>query len=196
MTRLETIKGFNLCSSLIDMISTGATTWLSVKFFVWSNAVSKGIDKIANSQLTHKDDAVNIAINIAKAGGMFATGLLSFVLVILGIIVMLIALTLIVPAVFGFISVRRARKCEEPLKTVKIIRTADIVRLIFHSFLMIGAVILVIIAIYNSVFGIAIIMAVLVSTLPFVLSILSLVWQGKMKGAAVNDEQIKSDNGI
>ena len=54
---------------------------------------------------------------------------------------------------------------------------------------MVGAVILVIIAIYNGAFGVAIIMAVLVSTIPFVLSILSLVWQGRMKGAAVNDDQ-------
>jgi hypothetical protein len=41
----------------------------------------------------------------------------------------------------------------------------------------------------------AIITAVLVSTIPFVLSILSLVWQGRMKGAAVNDEQMKMDEG-
>jgi hypothetical protein len=55
-------------------------------------------------------------------------------------------------------------------------------------------VLLVIIAIYNGAFGMAIITAVVVSTVPFVLSILSLVWQGKMKGAAVNDDQINMDN--
>ena len=55
------------------------------------------------------------------------------------------------------------------------------------------AVLLVIFAVYNGAFGMAIIMAVLVSTIPFVLSILSLVWQGKMKGAAVNDDQNNMD---
>ena len=60
------------------------------------------------------------------------------------IIVLLIAVNLIIPAIFGFISVRRASRCEEPAKAVKIVRGADIVRLIFHTFLMIGAVILVI----------------------------------------------------
>ena len=82
-----------------------------------------------------------------------------------------------------------------PAKAVKVIRTADIVRLVFHTLLMVGAVIMVIIAIYNGAFGMAIITAVLVSTIPFVLSILSLVWQGRMKGAAVNDEQMKMDEG-
>ena len=189
MTRLETIRRFNLISSMIDTISAGASTWLGIKCIVWGNTVSKGIDKISQSDIASKDEAANIAFSFLKAGGIVATGLLSFVLVVLGIIVLMIAVNLIIPAVFGFISVRRASRCEEPAKSVKIVRTADIVRLIFHSLLMVGAVILVIIAIYNGAFGMAIIMAVLVSTIPFVLSILSLVWQGRMKGAAVNDDQ-------
>ena len=193
MTRLETIRRFNLISSMIDTISAGASTWLGIKFIVWGNTVSKGIGKISQSDISNKDEAVNIAFSILKAGGIVATGLLSFVLVVIGIVVLMIAVNLIVPAVFGFISVRRASRCEEPSKSVKIVRTADIVRLVFHSFLMVGAVILVIIAIYNSAFGMAIIMAVFVSTIPFVLSILSLVWQGRMKGAAVNDDQANMD---
>ena len=189
MTRLETIRRFNLISSMIDTISAGASTWLGIKCIVWGNTVGKGIDKISQSDIASKDEAANIAFSFLKAGGIVATGLLSFVLVVLGIIVLVIAVNLIIPAVFGFISVRRASRCEEPSKSVKIVRTADIVRLVFHSLLMVGAVILVIIAIYNGAFGMAIIMAVLVSTIPFVLSILSLVWQGRMKGAAVNDDQ-------
>ena len=189
MTRLETIRRFNLISSLIDTISAGASTWLGIKFIIWGNAVTKGIDKINSTNIEHKDEAVNIMLSIMKAGGSVATGLLSFVLIVIGIVVLMIAVNLIIPAVFGFVSVRRASRCEEPSKSVKIVRTADIVRLVFHSFLMVGAVILVIIAIYNGAFGVAIIMAVLVSTIPFVLSILSLVWQGRMKGAAVNDDQ-------
>ena len=189
MTRLETIRRFNLISSLIDTISAGASTWLGIKFIIWGNAVTKGIDKINSTNIEHKDEAVNIMLSVRKAGGIMATGLLSFVLIVIGIVVLMIAVNLIIPAVFGFVSVRRASRCEEPSKSVKIVRTADIVRLVFHSFLMVGAVILVIIAIYNGAFGVAIIMAVLVSTIPFVLSILSLVWQGRMKGAAVNDDQ-------
>ena len=189
MTRLETIRRFNLISSLIDTISAGALTWLGVKFIIWGNAVTKGIDKINQTNIDHKDEAVNIMISIMKAGGIVATGLFSFVLIVIGIVVLIIALNLIIPAAFGFVSVRRASRCEEPSKSVKIVRTADIVRIVFHSLLMVGAVILVIIAIYNGAFGVAIIMAVLVSTIPFVLSILSLVWQGRMKGAAVNDDQ-------
>ncbi len=184
MTRLETIRRFNLISSLIDTISAGASTWLGIKFIIWGNAVTKGIDKINSTNIEHKDEAVNIMLSIMKAGGIVATGL-----IVIGIVVLMIAVNLIIPAVFGFVSVRRASRCEEPSKSVKIVRTADIVRLVFHSFLMVGAVILVIIAIYNGAFGVAIIMAVLVSTIPFVLSILSLVWQGRMKGAAVNDDQ-------
>ena len=189
MTRLETIRRFNLISSMIDTISSGATTWLGIKFIVWGSAVSSKVgEKIAQTP-SHADETLNTIISILKAGGFFATALLSVVLKILGVIVLLIAVNLIIPAVFGFISVRRASRCEEPAKAVKIVRGADIVRLIFHTFLMIGAVILVIIAIYNSAFGFAIIMAVLVSTIPAVLSVLSLVWQGRMKGAAVNDDQ-------
>ena len=191
MTRLETIRRFNLISSLIDTISAGASTWLGIKFIVWSNTVSSKVgDKIAQTP-NYTDETLNTVISIAKFGGLLATGLLSVVLVIIGIIVLAIAINLMIPAVFGFISVRRASKCEEPSKAVRIVRTADIVRLIFHTFLMAGAVILVILAIYNGAFGWAIIMAVLVSTIPFVLSILSLVWQGRMKGAAVNDDQEK-----
>ena len=174
---------------MIDTISSGATTWLGIKFFVWGSAVSSKVsDKIAQTP-SHEDETLNTVINVLKAGGFFATALLSVVLKILGVIVLMIAVNLIIPAIFGFISVRRASRCEEPAKAVKIVRGADIVRLIFHTFLMIGAVILVIIAIYNSAFGFAIIMAVLVSTIPAVLSVLSLVWQGRMKGAAVNDDQ-------
>ena len=174
---------------MIDTISSGATTWLGIKFIVWGSAVSSKVgDKIAQTP-SHEDETLNTVINVLKAGGFFATALLSVVLKILGVIVLLIAVNLIIPAIFGFISVRRASRCEEPAKAVKIVRGADIVRLIFHTFLMIGAVILVIIAIYNSAFGFAIIMAVLVSTIPAVLSVLSLVWQGRMKGAAVNDDQ-------
>ena len=191
MTRLETIRRFNLISSMIDTISAGASTWLGIKFIVWGNTVSSKVgDKIAQTP-NYTDETINTVISIAKFGGLLATGLLSVVLVIIGIIVLAIAINLLIPAVFGFISVRRASKCEEPSKAVRIVRTADIVRLIFHTFLMIGAVILVILAIYNGAFGWAIIMAVLVSTIPFVLSILSLVWQGRMKGAAVNDDQEK-----
>ncbi len=124
---------------------------------------------------------------------MFASGLLAVVLVICAIIAFVVAFNLIIPAVTGFIAVARARKSEDPRKSVKIIRTADIVRLVFHSIMMIGAVIIVIIAIYNGAFGFAIIMAVLVSTIPAILSILSLVWQGKMKGATVDDDQMKLD---
>lgn len=195
MTRLETIRRFNLISSMIDTISAGASTWLGVKCFIWSSTVSSKVgSKIAQTP-GHSDETLNTVIKIAKAGGMFATGLLSVVLVIIGIIVLLIAINLMIPAVFGFISVRRASRSEEPAKAVKVIRTADIVRLVFHTLLMVGAVIMVIIAIYNGAFGMAIITAVLVSTIPFVLSILSLVWQGRMKGAAVNDEQMKMDEG-
>lgn len=195
MTRLETIRRFNLISSLIDTISAGATTWLGVKFCAWSMAVGKGVGKIAESptQSLEKDEAVKLVIGIVKAGGMFASGLLAVVLVICAIIAFVVAFNLIIPAVTGFIAVARARKSEDPRKSVKIIRTADIVRLVFHSIMMIGAVIIVIIAIYNGAFGFAIIMAVLVSTIPAILSILSLVWQGKMKGATVDDDQMKLD---
>ena len=192
MTRLETIKRLNLASSLIDTISAGSTTWLGIKCFVWAGALSNKVGgKIAQAPVEYNDEALNLLVNILKAGGVVASALLTVVLEIIGIIVLLIAVNLIVPAVFGFVSLRRARKCEEPVKAVKIIRTADIVRLVFHTFLMIGAVIVVIIAVYNGAFGFAIIMAVLVSTLPFVFSIISLVWQGRMKGAAVNDDQDK-----
>ena len=189
MTRLETIRRFNLISSMIDTISAGASTWLGIKCFIWSNTVSSKVGEKISQTPNYSDESINTFISIAKFGGLLATGLLSVVLVIIGIIVLLIAVNLIIPAIFGFASVGRVRKCEEPSKAVKIVRTADIVRLVFHTFLMIGAVILVILAIYNGAFGWAIIMAVLVSTIPFVLSILSLVWQGRMKGAAVNDDQ-------
>lgn len=189
MTRLETIRRFNLISSMIDTISAGASTWLGIKCFIWSNTVSSKVGEKISQTPNYSDESINTFISIAKFGGLLATGLLSVVLVIIGIIVLLIAVNLIIPAIFGFASVGRASKCEEPSKAVKIVRTADIVRLVFHTFLMIGAVILVILAIYNGAFGWAIIMAVLVSTIPFVLSILSLVWQGRMKGAAVNDDQ-------
>jgi len=193
MTRLETIRRFNLISSLIDTISAGASTWLGVKCFLWSNTVGNKIGgKIAQTP-GHEDKNVDTLIKIAKAGGIVATGLVSVVLVIIGIVMLIIALNLIIPAVFGFVSVRRASRSEEPARSVKAIRTADIVRLVFHTLLMAGAVLLVIIAVYNGAFGMAIIMAVLVSTIPFVLSILSLVWQGKMKGAAVNDDQTNMD---
>ena len=194
MTRLETIRRFNLISSLIDTISAGASTWLGIKFMIWSGTVSNKIGSKIDQTPGHQDETIDLVIKIAKAGSKVATGLLSFVLVLLGIIVLIIAVNLIIPAVFGFISVRRASRSEDPAKTVRIIRTADIVRLVFHTLLMVGAVILVIIAIYNGAFGTTIILAVLVSTIPFVLSILSLVWQGKMKGAAVNDDQTKMDN--
>ena len=194
MTRLETIKRLNLASSLIDTISAGASTWLGIKCFIWSSTVSSKVGEKISQTPTYQDETLNKVISVAKFGGMVATGLLSVVLVIIGIIVLAIAINLIVPAVFGFISLRRARNCEEPVKAVKIIRTADIVRLVFHTFLMIGAVIAVILAIYNGAFGFAIISAVLVSTLPFVFSIISLVWQGRMKGAAVNDDQAKMVN--
>ena len=189
MTRLETIKRLNLASSLIDTISAGASTWLGIKCFIWSSTVSSKVGEKISQTPTYQDETLNKVISVAKFGGMLATGLLSVVLVIIGIIVLAIAINLIVPAVFGFVSLRRARNCEEPVKAVKIIRTADIVRLVFHTFLMIGAVIAVILAIYDGAFGFAIISAVLVSTLPFVFSIISLVWQGRMKGAAVNDDQ-------
>ena len=174
---------------MIDTISAGASTWLGIKCFIWSNTVSSKVGEKISQTPNYSDESINTFISIAKFGGLLATGLLSVVLVIIGIIVLLIAVNLIIPAIFGFASVGRASKCEEPSKAVKIVRTADIVRLVFHTFLMIGAVILVILAIYNGAFGWAIIMAVLVSTIPFVLSILSLVWQGRMKGAAVNDDQ-------
>ena len=189
MTRLETIRRFNLISSMIDTISAGASTWLGIKCFIWSNTVSSKVGEKISQTPNYSDESINTFISIAKFGGLLATGLLSVVLVIIGIIVLLIAVNLIIPAIFGFASVGRASKCEEPSKAVKIVRTADIVRLVFHTFLMIGAVILVILAIYNGAFGWAIVLAVLVSTIPFVLSILSLVWQGRMKGAAVNDDQ-------
>lgn len=195
MTRLETIRRFNLISSLIDTVSAGATTWLGFKFCVWSTAVGKGIGKIANSPVPsyENDNAVKLVIGLAKGGGMIATGLLAAVLVICAVIAFIVAVNLIVPAVVGFISVARARKSEDSRKTVKIIRTADIVRLVFHTLMMVGAVIIVIIAIYNGAFGLAIIMAVLVSAVPAILSILSLVWQGKINGATVDDDQIKMD---
>ncbi len=194
MTRLETIRRFNLISSMIDTISAGASTWLGVKCFIWSNTVSSKVgSKIAQTP-GHSDETLNTVIKIAKAGGMLATGLLSVVLVLIGIIMLIIAFNLIIPAVFGFVSVKRASRSEEPAKAVKAIRTADIVRLIFHTLLVVGAILLIIIAIYNGAFGMAIITAVVVSTVPFVLSILSLVWQGKMKGAAVNDDQMNMDN--
>ncbi|MBO4449502.1 MAG: hypothetical protein J5777_02860 [Clostridiales bacterium] len=190
MTRLETIKRLNLASSLIDTISAGSTTWLGIKLFVWSHALSTKVGgNIAKAPVEYEDETLKLIVNIIKAGGVVATALLTVVMWIIGIIVLVIAINLIVPAIFGFISMRRARKCEDPFKSVKIIRTADIVRIIFHTFLMIGAVIVVIIAIYNGAFGFAIIAAVLVSTLPFVFSILSLVWQKKMKGATVNADQ-------
>ena len=180
MTRLETIRRFNLISSIIDTVSAGSSTWLGVKCFIWSNTVGNKIgDKIAKVP-ENEDKTINTLIAIAKTGGIVATGLLSVLLVLVGIVVLMIAVNLVVPAVFGFVAVRRASRSEEPSKSVKIIRTADIVRLVFHTFLMVGAVILVIIAVYNGVFGWAIVMAVLVSTIPFVLSILSLVWQGRM----------------
>ena len=194
MTRLETIRRFNLISSLIDTISAGASTWLGVKCFLWSHTVSSKLVSKIDQTPGHKDENIDLVIKIAKAGGKVATGLLSVVLVIIGIIARMIAVNLIIPAVFGFVSVGRARKCEEPAKSVSIVRTADIIRIVFHSLLMVGAVIMVIIAIYNGAFGTTIILAVLVSTIPFVLSILSLVWQGKMKGAAVNDDQTNMDN--
>ena len=194
MTRLETIRRFNLISSMIDTISAGASTWLGVKCFIWSNTVSSKVgSKIAQTP-AHSDETLNTVIKIAKAGGMLATGLLSVVLVLIGIVMLIIAFNLIIPAVFGFVSVKRASRSEEPAKAVKVIRTADIVRLIFHTLLVVGAILLIIIAIYNGAFGMAIITAVVVSTVPFVLSILSLVWQGKMKGAAVNDDQMNMDN--
>ena len=194
MTRLETIRRFNLISSMIDTISAGASTWLGVKCFIWSNTVSSKVgSKIAQTP-GHSDETLNTVIKIAKAGGMLATGLLSVVLVLIGIVMLIIAFNLIIPAVFGFVSVKRASRSEEPAKAVKAIRTADTVRLIFHTLLVVGAILLIIIAIYNGAFGMAIITAVVVSTVPFVLSILSLVWQGKMKGAAVNDDQMNMDN--
>lgn len=194
MTRLETIRRFNLISSMIDTISAGASTWLGVKCFIWSNTVSSKVgSKIAQTP-GHSDETLNTLIKIAKTGGILATGLLSVVLVLIGIVMLIIAFNLIIPAVFGFVSVKRASKSEEPSKAVKAIRTADIIRLVFHTLLVVGAVLLVIIAIYNGAFGMAIITAVVVSTVPFVLSILSLVWQGKMKGAAVNDDQMNMDN--
>ena len=190
MTRLETIKKLNLASSLIDTISAASTTWLGVKFFVWAHALSTKVGgNIAKAPVEYEDEALNLVVNIIKAGGVVATALLTVVMEIIGILVLIVAINLIVPAVFGFISMRRARKCEDPFKSVKIIRTADIVRLVFHSLLIVGAVIVVIIAVYNGAFGFAIIAAVLVSTLPFVFSILSLVWQGRMKGATVNADQ-------
>ncbi len=194
MTRLETIRRFNLISSMIDTISAGASTWLGVKCFIWSNTVSSKVgSKIAQTP-GHSDETLNTLIKIAKTGGILATGLLSVVLVLIGIVMLIIAFNLIIPAVFGFVSVKRASKSEEPSKAVKAIRNADIIRLVFHTLLVAGAVLLVIIAIYNGAFGMAIITAVVVSTVPFVLSILSLVWQGKMKGAAVNDDQMNMDN--
>lgn len=194
MTRLETIRRFNLISSMIDTISAGASTWLGIKCLIWSNTVSSKVGEKISQTPGSTDENINTVISIAKFGGKLATGLVSVVLVIIGIVVLAIAVNLIIPAFFGFISVRRASKCEEPSKSVRIVRTADIVRIVFHSLLMFGVVILVILAIYNGVFGWAIIMAVLVSTIPFVLSILSLVWQGRMKGAAVNDDQAKMVN--
>lgn len=193
MTRLETIRRFNLISSMIDTISAGASTWLGIKCMIWSNTITGKVgSKIAQTP-GHDDKALNTLISIMKAGGMLATGLISVVLVIVSIVALIIAFNLLIPAVFGFVSVRRASRSEEPSKSVKAVRTADIVRIVFHSMLMLGAVLLVIFAIYNGAFGMAIIMAVLVSTIPFVLSILSLVWQGKMKGAAVNDDQSNMD---
>lgn len=190
MTRLETIKRLNLASTLIDCISAGSTTWLGIKFFIWSKALTSKVGgNIAKAPVEYNDDTINLLVNILKAGGVFATALLSVVMVIVGIVILLVAVNLLVPAIFGFISLRRVRKCEEPDKSVKIIRTADIVRLVFHTFLIIGAVILIIIAVVNNVFGFAYIIAALVSTLPLVFSILSLVWQGKMKGVGVNADQ-------
>lgn len=190
MTRLETIRRFNLISSMIDTISAGSSTWLGIKFIIWGNTFNSKIgDKLSQTPGNYDDEALKTFVAILKAGGKLASGLVSVVLVLIGIIVLLIAVNLVIPAVFGFVSVRRASRCEEPAKSVMFVRNADIVRLVFHTFLMIGAVILVIIAICNSMFGWAIIVAVLVSTIPFVLSILSLVWQGRMKGAAVNDDQ-------
>lgn len=183
MTRLEQIRRFNLISSILDTVGAGTTTWFSVKLITWGTAAAKNIDRIAGSTaaIEDKDQKLKIALGIAKTGGMLASGLLSVVLIIVGILVAVLAINLIIPAVFGFVSVRRASRCEEPAKSVKIVRTADIVRLVFHTFLMIGSVILIIIAIYNSIFGFPIIVAALISTIPAVLSVMSLIWQRRLK---------------
>lgn len=183
MTRLEQIRRFNLISSILDTVGAGATTWFSVKFITWGTAAAKNIDRIAGStaSVENQDQKLKIALGIAKTGGMVASGLLSVVLIIIGILVAILAVNMIVPAFVGFLSVRRASRCEEPEKSIKIVRTADIVRLVFHSFLIVGSVILIIIAIYNSIFGMPIIIASLISTIPAVLSVISLIRQKRLK---------------
>lgn len=191
MTRLEQIRRFNLISSILDTVGAGSTTWFSVKLITWGSAAAKNIDRIAGSTaaIDDKDEKLKIAFGIAKTGGMVASGLLSALLIIVGILLAVLALNLIIPAVFGFVSVRRASRCEEPAKSVKIVRCADIVRLVFHTFLIIGAVILIIIAICNSIFGFPVIVAALISTIPAVLSIMSLVWQRRLKCEPVIEEK-------